>query len=317
MTRSSESLAMALLTNRIVDVGVKPLTAREFWKSFTDSAALDGILEMDVDQIASHLIVTPALAHRIRELLDASRALSFETERLEESGVRLLTPMDESFPHRLREKLGEQCPVSLLVAGPVEWLSEANVGIVGSRGVSEATSDAAGEIARSAVRGGFGVVSGLAKGIDQIAMHAAIEVGGRVCGAPTEGIRAVSRRPDVRAAVHEEALVLISPFGPDAPFSVGGAMGRNKLVYALSDLTVVVTSDEGSGGTWAGATEALEKGYGRVTVWEGPDVGPGNAALIKKGAGSVCDLADEAWLEDEPETAPAPAPEVVEVQKLF
>lgn len=308
---------MALITNRVVDVGVKPLTAREFWKTFSSTEMLTGLLEMDADQIASHIATTPELADRLRSLLDAARALAFETERLEESGVSLLTPLDEGFPGRLQRVLGEQCPVSILVAGPVEWLSELNVGIVGSRGVSEATSDAAVEIARSAVRGEFGVVSGLAKGIDETAMHAGIEMGGRVCGVPSEGIRAISRRPDVRAAVHDGALALLSPFGPDAPFSVGNAMGRNKLVYAMSDITVVVTSDEGSGGTWAGATEALKKGYGRVMVWEGPDVGAGNVALMAKGASTLRDLADEVWLVEQPATGPGERSEIAQPLRLF
>jgi hypothetical protein len=29
-------------------------------------------------------------------------------------------------------------------------------------------------------------------------------------------------------------------------------MGRNKLIYALTALTLVVATSEGSGGTWAG-----------------------------------------------------------------
>ena len=31
------------------------------------------------------------------------------------------------------------------------------------------------------------------------------------------------------------------------------AMGHNKLIYALSDVTVAVAADNGSGGTWSGA----------------------------------------------------------------
>jgi hypothetical protein len=51
----------------------------------------------------------------------------------------------------------------------------------------------------------------------------------------------------------------------------------------LSTVTVVVATDEGSGGTWAGATEALKKGISTVLVWRGEGEGPGNAALIARG----------------------------------
>jgi predicted Rossmann fold nucleotide-binding protein DprA/Smf involved in DNA uptake len=61
-------------------------------------------------------------------------------------------------------------------------------------------------------------------------------------------------------------------------------MGRNKLIYGLSDVTLVVASDHDSGGTWAGATEALRKRFGAVAVWDGPGAGPGNQPLIERGA---------------------------------
>ena len=37
-------------------------------------------------------------------------------------------------------------------------------------------------------------------------------------------------------------------------------MARNKLIYALACVPVVVTSDRSKGGTWAGALESIEKG---------------------------------------------------------
>ena len=317
MNRSPESLALALIANRIVDVGTKPLTAREFFKTFGSADNLAGIIEMGADQIAAHLVIAPDMAQRIHSLLGASRALVFELERLEETGVRLLTLFDEDFPIGLRGRLGDQCPASLLVAGPVEWLSMPNVGIVGSRGISAEAAEVARQIAKLAVRSGFGVTSGLAKGIDQTAMASGLQYQGRVCGLPTEGMRVVGRRTDVRLAVHDGALVLASPFGPDAPFSVGNAMARNKLVYGISEVTVVVTSDEGKGGTWAGATEALERGYGQVAVWMGPEAGPGNAALVAKGATPIQDLRDESWLVARSSVEPIPASRHFEAQRLF
>jgi predicted Rossmann fold nucleotide-binding protein DprA/Smf involved in DNA uptake len=272
---------------------------------------------MDSEQIAAHLVIALEVAQRIHSLVSASRALVFELERLEESGIRLLTLMDEDFPNGLRNKLGDQCPASLLVGGPTEWLSMPNVGIVGSRGISVEAAEVAQQLAKLAVQSDHGVTSGLAKGIDQTAMASGLTYQGRVCGIPTEGIRQVSRRSDVRMAVHEGALALASPFGPDAPFSVGNAMARNKLIYGLSEVTVVVTSDEGNGGTWAGATEALERGYGRVAVWMGPEAGPGNAALVAKGATPIHDLDDQSWITSQSSDDFMPASRQFEAQRLF
>ena len=61
-------------------------------------------------------------------------------------------------------------------------------------------------------------------------------------------------------------------------------MGRNKLIYALSDVAVVVSSADGSGGTWTGAVEALKGGWVPVLVRDDPGVPAGNRSLIRLGA---------------------------------
>jgi predicted Rossmann fold nucleotide-binding protein DprA/Smf involved in DNA uptake len=43
-------------------------------------------------------------------------------------------------------------------------------------------------------------------------------------------------------------------------------MSRNKSIYGLADAVVVIAATAGKGGTWAGATEALKKGWGPVFV---------------------------------------------------
>ena len=98
-------------------------------------------------------------------------------------------------------------------------------------------------------------------------------------------------------------LALITPYSPKAGFSVGTAMGRNKLIYALADYALVIASDAGKGGTWAGATEALKAGWAPVFVLSGPDAPEGNQQLLQKGALTFPDsllagsLALGEWLE--------------------
>ena len=77
-------------------------------------------------------------------------------------------------------------------------------------------------------------------------------------------------------------LVLISPYDPAAGFNVGHAMQRNKMIYALADAALVVTSDFEKGGTWAGAIEQLERlHFVPVFVRNGANAGKGNAALLQ------------------------------------
>ena len=102
------------------------------------------------------------------------------------------------------------------------------------------------------------MISGGAKGVDAAAMNGAVEAGGAVIGVLADSLERRARSVALRNLVQDERVVLLSPNGSDVPFSVGLAMGRNRLIYCLADLAVVVSASEGEGGTWAGATEALK-----------------------------------------------------------
>lgn len=303
MQHSHDSIrAAALLTNRLVRLDVKPLAAREFWR-LVEQVDPGDLLHATVAEIGERAAVGPDEAARLRALLDAATALGFEEERLREGGISLVSAFDPAFPARLREVLGTACPPFLTVAGRVEWLARPGLGVVGSRDAEEPLLAVAAGAARCAVAAGWSVVSGLARGVDQTAMDAGYGAGGMVVGVPAEGIARVARSADLRRRVHAGQLCLASPFAPDAPFRAGNAMGRNKIVYALAQVTFVVRADEGSGGTWGGATEALDHGHGTVAVWTGDAAPAGNTALARRGATAVRDLAD--LLHAEPTERPS------------
>ena len=114
-------------------------------------------------------------------------------------------------------------------------------------------------------------------------MRAASDAGGRVVGVLPEGVERRLRDGATRSMVASGQAVLVSPYHPLAGFSAGAAMGRNKIIYALSDVAVVVSTATGSGGTWTGAMEAMKGGWVPVLVRDGPDAPQGNRDLIAKG----------------------------------
>ena len=85
-------------------------------------------------------------------------------------------------------------------------------------------------------------------------------------------------------ALRRGDLCLVTPYHPEAGFSVGAAMGRNRLIYTLADYAIVVASDAETGGTWAGATEALKNNWLPVFVWEHGQMPEGNKLLLQKDA---------------------------------
>lgn len=292
MIVTDTSLAALLLTNRIVDVSVKPLSAGEFWslcRAVEDPSVLVGLTAVGIAESSG---VSVDEAGRIAALLAAGTAFSFERERLAEEGVVLVSALDDAFPSRLRERLGDSCPAFLLIAGPVEFLDVPAVGVVGSRDASEEALAVAVSAAKVAASSGRAVVSGLARGIDQAAMASALGAGTQVVGFPAEGLRVVARDAEVRSRVHAGELCMASPYGPATRFSAGNAMGRNKLIYGHADVTLVVCSALGSGGTWGGAREAIRGDFGRVAVWMGEGAGPGNSKLVDEGGAAATDLHD-------------------------
>ena len=140
-------------------------------------------------------------------------------------------------------------------------------------------------VGRLAARAGRSLVSGGAKGIDQAAMRGALEAGGTVSGVLADSLEKTAMNRENRNFLLEGQLVLISPYDPSAGFNVGNAMQRNKLIYALADASLVISSDVKKGGTWAGATEQLEKlKFVPVYVRSTGEPSAGLDALRAKGA---------------------------------
>lgn len=121
-------------------------------------------------------------------------------------------------------------------------------------------------------------------------MNGAFEAGGQVVGVVADSHGRAVSRPGTRRGVADVQICLVKPHPPAAPFSVGNAMGRNKIIYILGRCTIVVAADHDSGATRAGATEALKNHYGRVASLTGRRSGAGNGALVKQGANELSDV---------------------------
>ena len=115
-------------------------------------------------------------------------------------------------------------------------------------------------------------------------MKAALETRGTAVGILAHSLEKEIRKPENREALQRADLCLATPYSPSAGFSVGAAMGRNRLIYALADYAIVVASDFGKGGTWAGAIEAIKVGQIPVFVLEHSAMPDGNKQLLSKGA---------------------------------
>ena len=83
----------------------------------------------------------------------------------------------------------------------------------------------------------------------------------------------------------QEHVLYLAEQAYDAPFSTPRALGRNYLIHAMGEKTLVAQCRAGSGGTWDGTTENLKHGWSPVFVHD--DGTPGARALIERGAAAV------------------------------
>jgi DNA processing protein len=242
------------------------------------------LVGLTADEIARSLGIEDDIAAGYVRLLSRSGQLAFELDRLRSRGIWVVTIADGAYPVVLRDRLGSWAPPVLFGTGPASLLVAGGIAIVGSREADDNAVVFTERLAAAAAAGGSSVVSGGARGIDVAAMRAAFEGGGSVVGVVPEGVERRLRESSTRSAVAGGQAVLVSPYHPSAAFSAGAAMGRNKLIYALSDVAVVVSSADGSGGTWTGAIEALKGGWVPVLVRDEPGVPAGNRSLLGLGA---------------------------------
>lgn len=284
---NDSSLAVLALTNRLLDAGVAPLRASEFWRLLNRVEDLGALSGLTVSQMADTAAGTGLEAERLVRLLDSGVGLAVRVDELYEKGISPVTLLDDAYPHRLQERLGSAAPPVLYCAGKTSILAEDGIGMVGSRDVGPDGAEVTRKAAHQIAGHGLALVSGGAKGVDKISMAAAYEAGGNVVGVLADSLERAIGRSDNRQVLLEGRGCLCTPYQPTARFTTGTAMGRNKLIYGLSRATLVIASAKNEGGTWAGATEALKKGYGSVAVWMGAGAGPGNSALVEQGGAPV------------------------------
>jgi DNA processing protein len=269
--------------------GGAPLTLSEF-NEFMEKveasplkspSALQG---SSADELAKLLALPLDEAQRIVRLLNRSGRLALELESLFSRGIWAVTRVDDAYPARLRQTLQHQAPSVLFGSGDIQLLRKGGVAVVGSRNIDEAGTAFALEVGRRAAAAKMPVVSGGARGSDRLAMTGALEAGGISFGVIADSLDKTIRQADLRQMLLESQLVMLTPYAPTAGFSIGAAMGRNKVIYGLAEFAVVVSSDFQTGGTWAGAVEALKGSWCPVFVRDGENVPKGNRELLKMGA---------------------------------
>ncbi|HJP58404.1 MAG TPA: DNA-processing protein DprA, partial [Gemmatimonadaceae bacterium] len=212
--------------------------------------------------------------------------MTFATSTSTESSFQIETWTQDSseYPRELLDLC--QPPTSLYAIGKREVLDKPRVSVVGTR-----TSTGYGErivrtLGLAFARADVTVISGMARGIDSKAHRTALEQGTGTVAVLGTGI-------DVPYPVGHRVLhrsiatggLVLSENPPGATAHQGAFPKRNRIIAALSQLTIVVEAGYRSGAINT-ATQALELGR-QVAAVPGPidsDQSKGTNQLIKDGS---------------------------------
>lgn len=246
------------------------------------SISLEDLLGYSKEQIKSTLLLTDNEAERIWWLLQRTGSMGIEIERLESLGISVITQCDHDYPLRYLERLNDSAPPIFFYSGEKALLGQPGIAVVGSRHLDPIGEQCAEQVGSYCGFSGMVLYSGGAHGVDSLSMKAALNGKGYAVGILADSLEKAIRIPEYRQAIQRKDICLITQYAPNAPFSVGTAMGRNKLIYTLADYAIVVASDARKGGTWAGATEAIKNKWLPVFVLEHEKMPEGNQLLIKE-----------------------------------
>jgi DNA processing protein len=170
--------------------------------------------------------------------------------RCDEAGQEAVCRCDPGYPERLRDLTAP--PAVLHVVGGTDRLRESvaaqPVAVVGARQASPYGLEVAGALGRGLASAGVTVISGMARGIDSAAHRGVLAVDGVTIAVLAGG--AERAYPASARGLHRripQRGVLVSELAPRTATRRWMFLARNRIIAALSVMTVIVQGRAASG----------------------------------------------------------------------
>ena len=217
----------------------------------------------------------------LKDLSAASKILS----DCQKEGIRIIPRTSKEFPKRLLEI--PDCPTLLYAKGQVLSVDdEPVIAVVGTRRASAQGRSAANKISEEIAASGGVLCSGMARGIDSIAMESALRAGGKVIGVLGCGLD-ICYPAENKTLMKQVELsgTLISEYPPKTRPNKFNFPKRNRIISAMSLGTVVIEAPDQSGALIT-ARQALEQNRDVFAVPSGifEPLARGSNNLIREGA---------------------------------
>ena len=268
-----------LLTGYLGDPERRPLTVAQFrdlTRAVTAMEKPTGQRELTQEDLL-RIGCDQAMAQRILRLLSQTAQLQWYLEKGRQKGCTPITRVTEGYPLQVRKRMGLDAPGVLWCKGDESLLSRPAVALVGSRELEEKNREFARAVGRCAARQGYVLISGNARGADQIAQEACLESGGSVICVVADPLQEHSAR---------DGVLYVADDGFDIAFTTQGALRRNRVIHSLGVKTFVAQCSLGKGGTWDGTVWNLKHRATPVFCFD--DQSAAVRELQQMGAVAVC-----------------------------
>ena len=197
----------------------------------------------------------------IRKLLDSLDSVGEYEDRLKDltsAGIEITTYLDRGYPSRLRE-INDPPPI-IYIKGDKEAFSTGYIAMVGTTSAGQEGIMFAVDLAREFVKKGFGIISGLALGIDSAAHLGALKENGRTVAVLGCGFYNIY--PEENISLSEVIVkngALISEHAPHRGVTKPNLVLRNRIISALSHAVVVAQVGGKTAGELRTASYAIKQ----------------------------------------------------------
>ncbi|MFM2314870.1 MAG: hypothetical protein RLZZ04_4146 [Cyanobacteriota bacterium] len=237
---------------------------RAYWLAWSQIKGIGAVSLKRIYQHFGSLEVAwhaPAIAFGEIDGINGKAAMAIQQHRPKQLPVELLaqhlqdnpqfwTPDDELYPRLLAEIPSP--PPLLYYQGQVDsaenFGSKPMVGIVGTRDPSEYGRRWTKKLTQALVSHGFGIVSGMAAGIDAIAHHTCLSAGGRtiaVLGTGVDTVYPLSNR-QLYHQLSDQGLI-VSEYPAQTQPDRGHFPARNRIIAGLCRAVLIIEAPQRSG----------------------------------------------------------------------
>lgn len=292
MPHNDDAFATMLLMSQLSadrEELVRPLTPVEFYRLRAQVQAsavgrLGGLIGMDVSALKSALEMQEADAYRLCVLLNRIMPLSYALERFIDAGIDIVTADEIGYPESMIRCLADKAPPMLYACGSLGLAARPSVAVLGVGGAKRGVEACAARVIGQAARAHLVLVGGGEFGFGRMVEAEAERTGASFISFLAESLSERIYQPGLSEMIVRERALVLSAVHPDAKYTVSHALERNKCLYALGGVAIVVGCEQEKGVTWEGACAALRNRWvDELYVWDESEL-KGNRALIARGA---------------------------------